>query len=149
MTIVEGAQPNEEGGRITAHLDHAQYRNVPNRLDGLDWDDVPRLASSDDPMDRALLYGLLRGPLHWVHLPPGTWCVVRSYSDNFMRPGPCSAHFTREEAERWLPAWVEYNTRLRNGRYVFHVEQRDDAMASDLREPEADPFACLAHLGRG
>ena len=155
MSVFPGVDPNENAGRLVNHLEHLAYRDVPDPLEGLGWGDLSRLAASEDPLDRVRLYALIRGPLHWVYAPAGTWAVVRTYRDNFMKPAPMSGHLSRENAEAWIPAWDEYSARLgrRNSRqslpgpYTFHVAQRDDVMASDIRDPAADPMVATAHLG--
>jgi hypothetical protein len=106
----------------------------------------------DSPDPRARLHANhLASLLHFgITLPPGTWCVVDDRGSPDHPSGPSApnyshfpprdwittAHYTKENAEAWLPVIA---AAFPESRYRFVIKQMDNAHTWQLCRLEAEP----------
>jgi hypothetical protein len=90
--------------------------------------------------DRVRALALVEAIVSTITLPCGTWCCVSRY-DSRQAATVWSAHYTDQQAQRWLPHWqAKYADRTD---YTWSVERFDDARPWLLRHMDADPAVCV------
>lgn len=132
MTVIKDS--NFQTGKVVAQLEDSVEGTVKERLL-----QVLDSLSFDDPVQRAAALAFALTIPALITLPDDTWVVAAT--DTHGQETVWSAHFSKEEALRWMPEWKK--AMEARGVYTWFVTQRSGVHADFLRNADADPKECV------
>ena len=112
------------------------------------WRAVDELMDANDLDCMVRAYEIIDVMRHALRLPPGTWCAVGYYKNNWKKPEDCTpwvAFYDEEDARRFTDGyqrfWDEHDAWRRGGTdRIFKAEQRDDAAPHMLFKRGVDGY---------